>query len=126
MDLSHARAIAFLPVSDLDRASAWYQEHLGASPSETDEMGVLFACGDGTSFALYQSEFAGTNQGTAMTLDVDDFDSAIADLRSRGVSFEEYDFEYLTTVDGVATIADGSRAAWFKDLDGNIIAIGVR
>jgi len=126
MDLSHVRAITALPVSDLDRAVAWYQGHLGAEPSETDEDGALFECGGGTSFFVYESQFAGTNKGTALMLQVDDFDAAFSDLRSGGVSFEEYDFGEFKTVDGVMTSPGGRRSAWFKDLDGNIIGMGAR
>ena len=99
MDLTRVRAITSLPVSDLDRATAWYRDHLGAEPSEFDEEGVLIECGGGTSFFLYRSQFAGTNEATALMLQVDDFDAAFADLRSRGVSFEEYDFDEFKTVD---------------------------
>ncbi len=124
MDLSSVEAIASLPVSNLERAVSWYTTHLGSEPSESVDFGTFFACGGGTSFFIYQSEFAGTNKGTALSLRVGDFEGAVADLRGRGVVFEEYDFENLTTVNGVATFPDGSKSAWFKDLDGNIIAIG--
>ncbi len=124
MDLSHATAITPLAVSNLDTATAWYRSHLGVTPAETDADGVRFACGDGTSFFLYESQFAGTNKATALMLRVDDFDGAFADLRSNGVRFEEYDFGELSTVDGVFTAPDGNRSAWFKDPDGNILAIG--
>jgi hypothetical protein len=53
---------------------------------------------------------------------VPDVRAAVADLRSRGVVFEEYDFPGLKTVDGVADLGDGS-AAWFKDTEGNIVGV---
>jgi catechol 2,3-dioxygenase-like lactoylglutathione lyase family enzyme len=124
MDLSNVTAITSLPVSDVERASAWYRDHLGVVPTETNPIGARFECGGGTSFFLYQSEFAGTNKGTSLMFQADDFDGTIADLRGRGVVFEDYDFGDLKTVDGVFTDADGSRSAWFKDSDSNIIAIG--
>lgn len=75
-------------------------------------------------FFLYPSQFAGTNEATALMLQVDDLDQSIAELRSKGVAFEAYDFGDIKTVDGIMTNPDGSRSAWFKDLDGNIIGIG--
>jgi hypothetical protein len=39
------------------------------------------------------------------------------------VVFEEYDFPGLRTVDGIARLGDVERAAWFKDSEGNILAI---
>ncbi len=124
MDLSKAKATTSLPVSDLASAVAWYRERLGAEPTQINEEEAEFMCGDGTSFFLYPSQFAGTNQGTAMSLRVDDVEGAVADLRGRGVAFEHYDFEDFKTVDGIASVPDGRKVAWFKDPDGNIIAIG--
>jgi uncharacterized cupin superfamily protein len=43
-------------------------------------------------------------------------------LRARGVKFEEYDTPGLKTKDGIAT-AGGAKSAWFKDTEGNIMAI---
>jgi catechol 2,3-dioxygenase-like lactoylglutathione lyase family enzyme len=126
MDLSKAKAIAPLAVSSLDAATVWYRDTLGATPAQTSPAGVQFQCGSGTSFFLYESQFAGTNQATGLMLEVADFDEAFADLQSSGVQFENYDFGEIRTVDGVVTAPDGSRSAWFKDPDGNILAIGNR
>jgi hypothetical protein len=51
---------------------------------------------------------------------VEHCDAALADLRARGVGFEEYGMPGLKTDDGVATDPDGFKAAWFKDSEGNI------
>ena len=72
---------------------------------------------------LYASQFAGTNQATAASLDVNDFDAAVEQLRSRGVAFEEYDMGEFRTENGVLTLPTGQKAAWFKDSEGNILAI---
>ena len=58
-----------------------------------------------------------------MGLRVPDARAAVAELRSRGVVFEEYDFPGLKTVDGIADIGDGNVAAWFKDSEDNIIGV---
>jgi hypothetical protein len=57
--------------------------------------------------------------------DVDDVEAAVAELRGRGVVFEEYDLPGFKTVDGIAEIA-GEKGAWFKDSEGNLLAIGQR
>ena len=67
-----------------------------------------------------------------MAFEVDDLEAVVAELRSRGVVFEEYDFPGLRTVDGLADIegnypskgARGERAAWFRDSEGNMLGIG--
>jgi len=46
-------------------------------------------------------------------------------LRSKGVTFEEYDpdeIDGMVMKDGVAT-GGGAKAAWFKDTEGNIMAL---
>ena len=79
----------------------------------------------GTWFLVYPSQFAGTAQSTSMTFEVQDLAATVKELREAGVTFEEYDFPGLKTVDGIAEI-QGERSAWFKDPDGNIIAVGER
>ena len=109
-----------LPAADMDRAKAWYAEKLGLRPVEEDEFGgAWYETGD-TPFLLYTSEFAGTNQATAASYSYKVFDAAIASLRDRGVTFDEFDFGNFKTVDGVLTLPDGRKGAWFKDREGNI------
>ena len=115
---------ATLPASDLDRAVSWYSEKLGLKPTEVDQEGGAWYDSAGARFLVYVSTFAGTNQATAATFTVEDFDSAMAKLRNAGVVFEDYDFGEIKTVDGVFTTEDGNKAAWFKDSEGNILAIG--
>lgn len=114
-----------LPASDLDRAKRWYSEKLSLEPVREDEYGSAEYEVGGATFLLYQSAFAGTNKATAAGFRVDDFDGAIAELRARGVAFEEVDFgEFGSTVDGVITMPDSDdKAAWFKDSEGNILSL---
>lgn len=118
---------AALPASDIARAKEWYHQCLGLTPTEESPGGGLYYVTGGSKFTVYPSAFAGTNQATAAGWFVEDFDAAIAELRSNGVTFEEYDLgEEIKTVDGVATAPDGNRIAWFKDSEGNILGIGER
>jgi predicted enzyme related to lactoylglutathione lyase len=117
-------AAATLPASDLGRARKFYEETIGLGAGEEGPGGIFYRAGSSRVF-VYESGFAGTNQATAATFEVADLDSAVAELRDRGVTFEEYDFPGLKTVGGIAEL-EGYRTAWFKDTEGNIISVGQR
>lgn len=114
-----------LPASDLGRAKKWYSEKLGLEPVRESIFGGLVYEAGGVEFLIYASEFAGTNEATAASFTADDFDAAVETLRSNGVVFEDLDFgEMGSTVDGVISTPDGQeKAAWFKDSEGNILAV---
>lgn len=111
-----------IPASDLQRARRFYAEKLGYTPVSETPDSLFYQSGE-TMFMIYQTAYAGTAQHTLAALDVDDLNTLMADLRSKGVVFEEYDFPGLKTVNGVAQMGT-ERVAWFKDSEGNIIAIG--
>jgi catechol 2,3-dioxygenase-like lactoylglutathione lyase family enzyme len=113
-----------LAAKDLARAKAWYSEVLGLEPDDPDGDALVYRVG-GTVFGLYPSENAGTNKATSVRLVVEDFDAARAELLSKGVAFLDYDFgPDFRTVDGVLTSPDGERTCWFKDPEGNTLAMG--
>jgi catechol 2,3-dioxygenase-like lactoylglutathione lyase family enzyme len=119
--LSTAAAHATVAVSDLARAKSFYSDTLGLKLAEENEAGLRFETG-ATSLGVYPSQFAGTAKNTVAEFDVQDLDAAMGDLRGRGLTFEEYDFPGLKTTNGVAQLGD-SHGAWFKDPDGNILAL---
>jgi catechol 2,3-dioxygenase-like lactoylglutathione lyase family enzyme len=123
--LADAPIAPSLPASDIDRARRFYEEKLGFEPVQDDDGtgNVMYGSSDGTRFTVYPSAFAGTNQATAAAWQVDDLGRVVAELRNRGVAFEEYDLPGLETVDGIATAPDGGRGAWFKDTEGNILGL---
>ncbi|KRE78244.1 VOC family protein [Arthrobacter sp. Soil763] len=124
--LNNASIMAVLPAKDIDRAKAFYRDKLGIEPSESMEEGtVMYTCGQGTRFLLYQTDNAGTAKNTQMGWETADLEGEMAELRGRGVVFEDYDFPGLKTDNGVAT-ADWGKAAWFLDSEGNIINIAQR
>ena len=128
--LDKARVATRLPAQDLNRARRFYAEMLGVEPSEERPGGLLYRL-PGGEFALYGS--AGTAPGTftQMAVEVDDLDAVMAELRGRGVVFEEVDIPGLTTSDGVAEVqgnypskgGKGERAAWFRDSEGNLLGL---
>ena len=120
--LKDRRSAAMLPASDLDRAVAWYQDKLGMEPSEKGPGGVVYTGADGSKFSVYPSQFAGTNQATAMGWETTSLDDDMRELRERGVTFEEYDLPGMKTENGVVDM-EGERGCWFKDSEGNILAL---
>jgi catechol 2,3-dioxygenase-like lactoylglutathione lyase family enzyme len=128
--LQAARIATRLPVRDLDQARAWYSEKLGLDPIEERPGGLLYHGASGA-FVLFTSAGAASGESTQMAFEVDDIESAVAEMKRRGVVFEEVDMPGITTVDGIATIAGnypskgvGERGAWFRDCDGNLLGIG--
>jgi catechol 2,3-dioxygenase-like lactoylglutathione lyase family enzyme len=120
-----ATAHATVAVSDLDRAKKFYQGTLAFEVIDERSDGVTYKDAAGGWFLVYPSQFAGTAKSTYMSFDVANLEEAVKELRDRGVAFEEYDMPGLKTVDGIAEI-QGIKGAWFKDPDGNILALGER
>lgn len=118
---------ATLPASDIERAKAWYASVLQLDPIEITHSGDVWYEIGGTRLMLYPSEYAGTNQATAINIQVPDVEATVGELKARGAEFEHYDYgEAFRTVDGIATDATGQKMAWLKDPEGNIISIGAR
>lgn len=119
-----------LPAQNLERARAFYSQKLGLEPLEEREGGLRYRCGNGY-FSVFQSAGRASGDHTQMAFEVDDIESVVADLRRRGVEFEEVDDPGLRTVDGIADIEGnypskgvGERGAWFRDSEGNLLGVG--
>jgi len=120
-----------LPAQDLDRARAFYAAKLGLEPADERPGGILYRVGD-TEFALFASGGRATGDHTQMGFEVEDLEATVAELKARGVVFEEVDVPGLRTRDGIADIegnypsknASGERGAWFHDSEGNLLGIG--
>jgi catechol 2,3-dioxygenase-like lactoylglutathione lyase family enzyme len=124
MGLQNSRVEAAIAASDLAKAKHFYEDQLGLTPSEEDETGVRYPCGEGTGIFVYLSvENAGQSQATMAGWFVDDLDETMADLASRGVTFERYDQPDLKTDEGGVFDGGDFRATWIKDPDGNTLAI---
>ncbi len=120
--LNDAFVYATVAVSDIEAAKKFYGDTLGLNNVSENPGGVSYTCGASKLF-VYQSEHAGTNKATAATWDVGDVDAVAAELKSRGVVFEQYDIPGAT-VEGDVYVMGDMRAAWFKDPTGNVLCIG--
>ena len=123
--LSDLRVSATVAVKDLEKAKSFYTDTLGLKISKEEPEGIDFECGGGTILGVYPSSFAGTAQNTVAGWETDDLDAEVADLKGRGVTFEEYDMPGLKTENGIAKVGS-FRGAWFKDPDGNILVVTER
>ncbi len=113
---------AYLPAKDIGRAREFYEGKLGFRPKQETAGGVIYEFGERTACFLYPTPNAGTSKASQAFWQVDDVEREVADLKARGVRFEEYDMPGLRTKNGIAT-GGGAKTAWFKDTEGNTLAI---
>ncbi|MEV6560023.1 VOC family protein [Nocardia sp. NPDC051756] len=123
--LDNARIEARIPTQDLGRARRWYAEKLGLEPAEERDGGLRYEGATGV-FCLFTSAGASDGSFTQLGFYVDDIEATVAELRARGVVFEEYD----GAVNGIMDIEGnypskgrGERAAWFRDSEGNMLGV---
>ena len=120
--LKDNEAMATIAVKKIGNAKNFYESVLGFKPTGDDHEGVVAYDSGGSKLFVYESEYAGTNKATAATWVVDDVDGTVRTLKTRGVDFEHYDFPE-TKLEGDVHVSGKMRAAWFRDPDGNILAI---
>lgn len=114
-----------IPASDMAVSKKFYAETLGLGEGkEFPDGSLMFDCGQGTSLLVYPTaQNAGKSPATVAGWNVTDIAAVVADLTGKGVTFEQYDQPPIKTDEsGIATLGD-LKAAWFKDPDGNIMAV---
>ena len=122
--LTHNRISAVLVSTDLERSREFYELKVGLTLSpETIKNHLIFACGDGTTLLVYGRPAGNSADHTQVRFWSTDIDSDVAALAQNGIDFEEYDSETFKTVNHIVTSAGIGRSAWFKDPDGNTIAL---
>src|SRR3977135_1692738 len=145
---------AYIPAKDVARARRFYEGTLGFHPKQNLAGGVVYEFGDHTACFLYPTPNAGTSRASQAFWHVDDVEREGAELKARGVEFEDYDMPGVESASGVGAgggreVAElkargvefedydmpgekspsgvvtggGAKAAWFKDSEGNILAI---
>ena len=120
--LQQSPMYAYIPAKDLARARQFYEQTLGLKPAREQAGGVVYEFGRQTACFLYPTPNAGTSQTSQAFWAADDVDREIIALKARGVVFEDYDMPGAKSASGAIT-AGGAKAAWFKDSEGNIMAL---
>jgi predicted enzyme related to lactoylglutathione lyase len=120
--LQNSPMYAYIPAKDVARARRFYEQKLGFKPRDEVAGGVVYQFGDQTSCFLYQTPNAGTSHASQAFWQVTDIEREVAELKARGVELESYDLPGEKSPSGILNAGD-SKAAWFKDSEGNILAI---
>jgi predicted enzyme related to lactoylglutathione lyase len=123
--LENSRVEANIPAGDLKRAREFYGDKLGLTPSaEFEGVAMTYKTSGGTTFNIYETEYAGQAGHTIAQWHVDDVQAEVDDLKAKGIKFEVYDNMPGVEWDGeVASIPGLGHAAWFKDSEGNIMCL---
>ena len=125
MSLSSYRVGAAIAVSDMSRAAEFYEGKLGFTATGDDpDGGRTYECAEQTAVHVFPSPAgAGASGATVAGWTVDDLERVVDELTAAGVTFERYDDERISTDEkGIAVFGD-SKSAWFKDPDGNLLAL---
>lgn len=128
--LTGASLAVRLPAQDVERARAFYSERLGLDPIDERDGALLYSCG-GQEFAVFASTGSASGDHTQLGFVVPDLDSAVVELRARGLEFERFDLGEHPVTDGIVEIGDyyptkpptGERAIWFRDSEGNLLGL---
>jgi predicted enzyme related to lactoylglutathione lyase len=119
--LQNAPMYSYIPAKDVARARRFYEDKVGLKPKMETAGGVVYEFGKGTACFLYPTPNAGTSQASQAFWQVENIEREVAELKARGVAFEKYDMPEMDE-NGIST-AGGAKAAWFKDSEGNIMAL---
>jgi predicted enzyme related to lactoylglutathione lyase len=118
---------AYIPAKNVARARRFYEDKVGLKPKQEIAGGVAYEFGEHTACFLYDAgDSAGTSKASQAFWKVDDVEREVASLKARGVEFEHYDSDEIggMTMQGdIAAGEGGGKAAWFKDTEGNIMAL---
>src|SRR3954468_12692135 len=116
--LSSAMIVTTVAVTDLEAGGTFFRDRLRFPLLEQGPLSGRFGCEGGGQISVRKGQ---PNVGqTVAHFEVDDLDAVLRDLQARGVTFEEY--ETPKTVNFVAQLGP-ARAAWFRDLAGNIFGL---
>ena len=115
---------AVLVSTDLERSQRFYEDKVGLTLSaDTIKNHLVFECGDGSSLLVYGRPSGNKADHTQVRFWSSDIEKDVAELVGSGVEFEEYDTPTFKTVGHIVTTSGIGRSAWFKDPDGNTIAL---
>jgi catechol 2,3-dioxygenase-like lactoylglutathione lyase family enzyme len=122
--IANNKISAVLCSSDLEKSQEFYEKKVGLTLSpETIKNHLLFECGDGTTLLVYGRPAPNKADHTQVRFWSKDVAADVNELIDRGIVFDEYDMGAFKTIDHVVTTPGIGKSAWFKDPDGNTIAI---
>src|SRR5258706_15655534 len=113
---------SYIPAKGVKGARQFYEQKLGLKPKQETAGGVVYEFAEHTACFLYPTPNAGTSRASQAFWQVGDIEREVAELKARGVKFEEYDMPGMKTENGIVT-AGSARSAWVKDSEGNIMAL---
>lgn len=121
--LQDSSMYSYIPARNVARARRFYEDRVGLKPKQEVAGGVIYEFAGGTACFLYPTKNAGTSRASQAFWQVADIEREVAELKARGVAFEDYDVpDGEKSPSGVVT-SGGAKAAWFRDSEGNIMAI---
>lgn len=120
-ELASGTLVGFLATTDYDRARTFYEQKLGLEFVSLDQFALVMTVG-GHQIRIAKAESFTPFHGTVLGWDVPDIEATVDGLASRGVAFEQYPF-VDDKARGIWTAPGGTRVAWFKDPDGNVLSV---
>jgi catechol 2,3-dioxygenase-like lactoylglutathione lyase family enzyme len=122
--LAKNRISAVLVSTNLDKTREFFENKVGLSLSpETIKNHLIFECGNGTTLLVYGRGAGNKADHTQVRFWSKNVEADVKALADKGVVFEEYDMGTFKTVDHVVATPGIGKSAWFKDPDGNILAL---
>jgi len=119
--LAESKIIAFIPSTNLGNAKIFFEAKLGLTLSNSDEIALEFSINEAKLRVILVTELTPASY-TIFGWEVIDIEVTVKELMSHKIEFEKY-YGFSQSDLGVCTFPGGSKVAWFKDLDGNILSI---
>lgn len=116
-----AKLVGFIPTKDCDQARAFYEGKLGFQFISLDQFALVLSVG-GHKIRITKIPNFSPLQGTILGWEVQDVAATAHWLADRGVPPEKFPFAQDREL-GIWTAPGGTRIAWFKDPDGNILSV---
>jgi len=120
--LGTSRLIAFVRVTDYQRARDFYEGILGLEFVSQDQYALVLKSGANAIRVVKTGAFT-PERSTVLGWEVSGIERAAAELQTKGVTFEKYPWVDDPTGVGIWTAPNGDKVAWFKDPDGNVLSL---
>ncbi len=113
--------VAFVSITDADKARAFYEGVLGLRFVKDDGFALVFDA-NGIMVRAAKMKEVKPAQFTVLGWQVKNIAAVVAAMRDQGVHFEIFGFFKQDEL-GIWTAPTGDKVAWFKDPDGNILSV---